>query len=422
MLWRRLSILVLTVAAWGMISPAARAENININPTADFGYVVVNAPDADFARFNVSLYKQNDTSYQAQVTQTGQKLRVYAGKTCLRISGNGLQYIRCNYQLAKDQTIAIDLAKVGIHWDGTPAKVDIGQRLHLGVSGSNVNTATDETYQITDVKLEDAAQLNHLLPTGNYAAFYTGVDIMSGESKPFSVTSTSPVDVDVTPDDKRATISVTLPKPKFAGPATSDPGDYSTNTIMLLTRQGSPEGYRKSNNPYTIAKTDVGQGDGAQQIDLSGRSGPLQFLAYPYKQGDTTHYEIVANEIEYPISVTSLQTSTVSLSSLDIEPFNGNIDGFYKVWAQSPISGLSADWIPLSWVTGNSYYRERMAESNGVGSDPKTGKPLTGTLFPTSSSLIVVPGWKYLIRTYAYDQLGELQEQSDFTADLTVPN
>lgn len=390
--------------ALAFLGPASDAADVN--PTGKFGYIKLKmsagAKSLFPSEFKANFVKVGKGSVAITAAETATK--VFEGEGCLQIQGpTRLQYVRqCGFRIAEGKTLEIPLSLVQI-------KADLKMmETNLGPYPTVEFTANDQKTEIQKDMGEARAILtkpaSYLLPSGNYEVRFGAVEALKGEKTAFTVGDATEQIVDITPKDLRAEIIVKAEEPKYAVP-TRQYGRINEVFVVVRDIKTIPKDAETwnplANHPYSFAQS--------TEIPSSAKAWEKRFKFYPFASVGDYRHDLVINNLFMPISLTVGASQEIELDALNVNHIDGTMPGYFTVHQVESSGERLFKWRELQMRYLTTLDKPLMGQAEAQANHGYV---------PTGRTVYVPSGYRYKVRTYAYDEVGDFRAQSEHDVDL----
>lgn len=372
----------------------------DIKPIENVGRVIVKLPDLTvFPKAVQEEYKNKFVAlmFRDQIIQPNVEYYVDSGSGCSRLSLHpGLIFSQnlCG-TISPGQLTVLQYTAFHLNWDTTVLKTDVGPIPVLFVS--KVNGQTREYFPVKNSPLDFNLISKNLFISGE-GEFSVSFNIPNTfewiDGKLFPVKT--PTTISLKPKDKREEISVNF----LNGPAKFGIGPESDAYIVFRSREHNIPNKSLKPKMSPLSSGILTNGNILNFVYLDPNKGNQIIKYFSVNQADTNLesskwvLEAVVNETRWPLSLQKGLKQSVPIEIINVNDFQTGKPGLFK-FARKNLD----DWTPILKV--ENVYGDLIEQYR-----------------PTSSSLLLFPGYEYQFEFFVKDDLGELLKQESVILDL----
>ncbi len=374
----------------------------DVEPTGKYGFVKLKMANEAKTLFGSKFYASfsKDGKGTKNISGADVATKVFEGKGCLLVTFATGGYVKsCGYDVKEGETLEIPLSLLSLEWDPAKVAVDIAPFPTLSFRSLRPEV---EVHAMARGRFDGLQSgVLYLLPPGEYESYVGDVEALADQKHKVALAGEGLKTLEVVDKDARTQIVLKVEKPKYPNPESQS---LTINEILLAVRNGNPvlpKDTLKWNamneiNHYTspIAITFPKMDTTATRI----------LRAFPFPKQSKFRHELILNNFVYPLTMPAAGTETVVIAALNVNHIDAKTPGYFLV---KQLDGGSV--FQARWKSGRNYV---------IYDAPLNNPSDSSDYFSTQRTLFVFSGYKYIVPTFAFDELGEFRAQSEHEVDL----
>lgn len=388
------SLILLIFMSCGPLNTDARLTG-NVVPEGDLGTLAIAVPDGfdtNPQRYTFRIFSGDQKIQLVEAVIPGQNYKLAAKDYCVKATSNRHQVMACGYQVKRGRELKVNYTATTLVWDRDAVAIDLGPKPWFEVSvasGQRVTFLGAANSFYNNV----AHGTKYLLPSGQIRISYGGVRVLGTVAKDVDLPDLATKTVDVTPDDRRATIQVFAKAPRFGRPAL-DPGLIASSAVVAYSSGGEiprvPAGFGKLSRSETVSGH---QRFNWVKVPLFAQSDDLvfQLKAFPVAEGEG-QYQIAVSGVSEGFKLVEGMEERFFLEPVNVAHINQNSPGYFQYLQIQP-----GDKVNL---LGSERENQRPKEA------------FAASYLPTQSTIYLLRGNMYRVLSFLKDDAGAMVRQS----------
>ncbi len=386
----------------------------DVDPISKLGTIKVSVPEnvdiTESGPYRIDILDQSGRNVKISGVEANKNYKLKEAKYCIGVYGlSAPKYTvkKCNYQVNRGQHLDVVAGLVKLEWSLDQVTADIGPLPFFNLSAEHVTANIPN--QSRAMYLEENIGLEYLLPAAPYQVKYENISALAEQSAPLKITRPVVHNLDITPRDIRAEIIVTTEQAKYAGP--SDNSRRFTSYGLISHKAGNSHYNRYSIPYYFDQKKQDGKYSNYKRIEswqklvpIAAQESMLRFKVYPLdRQKDEGDYWIVVSGVLKSFEVKPNEVTNFAIEPVNVNLIDGQLEGFYT--------------LSYREYKQNNQYINKFITYESSPTLARNRSVSKKTYFPTLTTVYLLKGYHYDLKSYLLDDAGQYTEQSSHELD-----